>query len=244
MPQTLGQVVATEKAARQRANKEAGDIHKLAQKVVVLSGLSRTYQPKDEEGQKLPPEGNIVQETIPDLIERFTAAFSPALDAAATKDFANCDAAASVKIEDAVILADVPVTHLLFLEHQLQEVRTFIGALVTLDPAETWTRNEQTGLWESRPSQTIRSEKHEVPLVLHAPTKEHPAQVKSTMQESAVGTWTSVRLSGAIPEARKRELLHRADALLDAVKVAREAANQQPAPRREVAEPIFRYLFA
>lgn len=244
MPRSLGEVVAIEKAARQRANKETGDLHKTGQKTVVFHGLSRTYAPFADDGVQLPSEGTAVQERVTDLLRRFAEVLTPALDLAAAKDEANTTARADVVVDSQVILSAVPVSHLLFLEHQLQDVRTFLGALVTLDPAEKWSLNDQTGLHESAPASTTRLERREEPLVLHPPTKEHPAQVKATVIEKPVGTWTAVKFSGALSENRKRELLSRTDALLDAVKTARERANQTPAPAVPVGEAIFGYLFA
>ena len=74
MSRSLGEVVAIEKAARQRANKDTGDIHKTGQKAVVFHGLSRTYAPFADDGVQLPSEGTAVQERIPELLQRFAEA--------------------------------------------------------------------------------------------------------------------------------------------------------------------------
>ena len=49
----------------------------------------------------------------------------------ATQDFANCQAKANVVVDGQTILKEVPVTHLLFLEKQLVDLRTFIDGLPT-----------------------------------------------------------------------------------------------------------------
>lgn len=244
MSRSLGEVVAIEKAARQRANKQTGDIHKLAQKEVVLTGLSRTYEPFDDGGVTLPAEGKPVQERTENLLDQFAKAFIPALDLAAAKDEANTAARGDVIVDGQVILTQVPVSHLLFLEHQLQETRTFVNALVVHDPAKRWTLNAQIGIWQAAAVNTTRNEQREVPVVLYPATDKHPAQVKTAIEVKPVGTWTNVDLSGAIFESRKRELLTRVDTLLDAVKTARERANQTPAPDVHVGEAIFSFLFS
>jgi len=241
---SLGEVVAIEKVARQRANKQTGEVHKLGQKEVVFTGLSRTYTPFDDDDiVRLPPEGNQVQEYAENLLSRFANALSPALDLAATKDEANTQARGDVIVDNQTILPQVPVSHLLFLEHQLVEVRAFITALVTRNPAQTWHPNTETGVWEADSVSTARKVRQETPIVLYPATTEHPAQVKTTIVDQAVGTWTNVDLSGAISESHKRELLARVDKLTDAVKTARERANQTPAPEVRVGEAIFGYLF-
>lgn len=63
-------------------------------------------------------------------------------------------------------------------------------------------------------------------------------------KEVPVGTWTTRKFSGALTENRKRELLDRVHALQDAVKTARERANQAEAPVVSVGAEIFGYLFA
>lgn len=243
MARKLGEVVATEKAARQRANRETGVIYKLVQKAVVFAGLSRTYKPIEDGGVQLPPEGNSVQERVEVMLGNFAAALTPALDLAATKDWANTNAHADVVVDGQTVLTGVPVSHLLFLEHQLQDIHTFTAALPVLDPAEHWTRNDQTGLWDSDAAETVRVERHENPVVLYPATKEHPAQVKLTTVEKPAGIWRIVKSSGALTAQRKGELLARVEKLQDAVKVAREQANQQEAPYQSVGAEIFSYLF-
>lgn len=249
MSRTLGSVVAVEKAARQRANSKTGVLYKLAQRAAVFAGQSRTYTPFEDlssGGIQLPAEGNQVQERAELLLTRFADALTPALNLAAVKDWANTSARADVVVNGEILLTEVPVSHLLFLEHQLQDVHTFVSALPVLDPAEQWTRNDQTALWDSEPSHTTRSERHEEALVLHPPTKEHPAQVKAIQVERPVGKWKIVKSSGALSAQRKQMLLDHVSQLQDAVKVARERANQQLAEEGDmgVGEAIFGYLFS
>jgi len=72
-------------------------------------------------------------------------------DIVATQDWANCQAVADVVVDDQVILAQVPFTHLLFLEKQLLDIQTLVEKLPVLDPAErcvtagTWTTVKFSG---------------------------------------------------------------------------------------------------
>ena len=58
------------------------------------------------------------------------------------------------------------------------------------------------------------------------------------------GSWILVELAGAETQDRVNELYKRVDALLKATVTAREKANDREVERKEVAEPIFNYLFA
>ncbi|MEG4282743.1 hypothetical protein QUB68_06410 [Microcoleus sp. A006_D1] len=52
----LNQIIAIEKGIKSRSIQELAEAQKALQKPAVLSGISRTYRPKDEEGEQLPPE--------------------------------------------------------------------------------------------------------------------------------------------------------------------------------------------
>ena len=57
----LNQIIAVEKGVKSSALSEMTKQYQLLQKSGLLVGLSRTYQPKDEEGEELPPESTRVQ---------------------------------------------------------------------------------------------------------------------------------------------------------------------------------------
>ena len=66
----LNQVIAIEKGTKSRTFQELTDTHQSLQKPAQLSGISRTYRPKDEEGEQLPPESMRVQEKAEDVIRK------------------------------------------------------------------------------------------------------------------------------------------------------------------------------
>ena len=57
----LNQIIAVEKGIKSRSYEELTKAHHALEKPTLLSGLSRSYQPKDEEGDKLPSESTKVQ---------------------------------------------------------------------------------------------------------------------------------------------------------------------------------------
>src|SRR5947209_3792462 len=77
----------------------------------------------------------------------------------------------------------------------------------------------------SKPARTNRTKKVPKNHVKYEATKEHPAQVEMYMEDVWVGTWTTVKFSGAIPAAVRNAMLERLRKLLEGVKTAREEAN-------------------
>lgn len=246
MTTKLSQIIAVEKGVKSDATRRVTDLHRDVQKAPLISGISRSYHPRDDEGDRLPPESTRVQVKADDVLAEVAGILTRLLDVTLTKDTANCTAAADVTVNGEPLLRAVPVTYLLFLEKQLTDVHTFVAKLPLLDPAEDWEDavDPVTGCWKTRPAQTVRSKKvprnHEVA----AATKEHPAQVQVYTEDVPAGDWTTVKFSGALPATRVRTLLDRVEELQRAVKYAREEANGTEVTDRKAGEIIFGYLFA
>jgi hypothetical protein len=240
----LNQILAIEKdvrAAAQRGfDQAAGDISKGSP----LNGVSRTYQPRAEDGDQLPPESTRVQVTVDDANTRLAKALARLWDITATKDWANTQARADIVVDGETILADAPGTFLIWFEKQLDALRGYLTKLPVLDPAEEWRYDQVSAAYRSEPAKTVRSRKVPQNHLIHPATVEHPAQVQVFTVDEAVGEWTTTKFSGAIPEARRIELLERVDRLARAVKFAREEANQQTVTDVEVGANVFGYLFA
>jgi hypothetical protein len=238
----LNQILAVEKGVKADVQRKVTDVYHTVQKAPLLSGISRTYQPIDDEGEQLPPESTRVQVKVEDTVKDAADALTRLFDVTATKDVANCSAKADVVVEGRVLLEDVPVTYLLFLEKQLVDLRTLISKLPTLDPSETWTLDENTDTWRTEPVKTTRTKKVPRNHVLAEATEHHPAQVQMFTEDVVVGYWTKVAFSGAVPQRRVNELLDRLTKLQDAVKYAREEANSVEVADRRIGDALFGYL--
>jgi hypothetical protein len=238
----LNQILAVEKGVKADVQRKVTDVYHTVQKAPLLSGISRTYQPIDDEGEQLPPESTRVQVKVEDAVKDAADALTRLFDVTATKDVANCSAKADVVVDGRVLLEDVPVTYLLFLEKQLVDLRTLISKLPTLDPSETWTLDENTDTWRTEPVKTTRTKKVPRNHVLAEATEHHPAQVQVFTEDVVVGYWTKVAFSGAVPQRRVNELLDRLTKLQDAVKYAREEANSVEVADRRIGDALFGYL--
>ncbi|HEY8479586.1 MAG TPA: hypothetical protein VIL71_07115 [Spirillospora sp.] len=243
MPTKLNQIIAVEKGVKSKAALDMANARNAVQKTPLLSGLSRTYQPRDEEGEQLPPESTRVQVKVDDVLADVRSSLTRLFDVTATKDWANCVARADVKVDGTTLLRDVPVTYLLFLEKQLKELQAFVKNLPVLDAAETWTFDPSTDVWRTEAVRTVRTKKVPRNHVKAEATDKHPAQVEVYYEDVTVGHWTTVKFSGALPASRVNELLGRLEKLREAVTFAREEANGIEVTDQRVGEAVFGYLF-
>lgn len=240
----LNQIIAVSKGVKSQTLRTLTDAHRDVQKQPLLSGLSRTYQPKDDEGERLPSESTRVQLTAQAVIADVKSALVKLFDVVATQDYANCAARADVVVDGQPLARDVPVTYLLFLEKQLADLRTFVEKLPVLDPSEHWTWSESAGHYAADPVQTTRTKKVPRNHVKAEATEKHPAQVEMYTEDMIVGTWTTIKFSGALPAQQTRDMLERVTKLQHAVKFAREAANAAEVTDVTVGDPILSYLFS
>jgi hypothetical protein len=239
----LNQIIAIEKGVKTSAFQKLTDIYQLLQKNALLSGISRTYRPRDEEGEQLPPESTRVQVRSEEVIREVTEELTRLFDVTATKEWANCEAKADVMVDGSVLLKSVPATYLLFLEKQLVDIHTFLKKLPTLDASETWELDSSANCYATEPVQTVRTKKIPRNHVKAESTEHHPAQVEVYYEDITVGYWRTVKFSGALPARRVHELTERVEKLQQAVKFAREEANGLEVTDQKIGAKIFQYLF-
>ena len=239
----LNQIIAIEKGLKSKSVQELSEAQKAIAKPALLSGISRTYRPKDEDGEQLQPESKRVQVKAEEIIRKTTAILTKLFDITATKDWTNCNARADVVVDDRTLLTQVPVSYLLFLEKQLADLYNFIKKLPVLDAAETWTFDPSADCWATEAIQTLKTFKLPRNHVKAEATEHHPAQVEVYYEDVTVGYWRTVKFSGSLPAQRINELLQRVEKLQQAVKFAREEANNAEVEQQEVGERIFQYIF-
>lgn len=213
------------------------------QKGELTQGLARTYQPKDDTGEKLPSESKKVQLRVEDAFADITEAMSQIFNLAAVKDATNCNAKADVVVDGEKIVSAVPATHLLWVEKKLASIADAISKAPVLSQDVVWTKDDGQGVFRSEAVETVKTKKIEEHKIVIQPTKEHPGQFVKVTEDVAVGTWKTIHLSGAITEDRKKQLLSRVEKFQQAVKVAREEANQTPVVELATAV-IIKRIFA
>lgn len=216
--------------------------HKIQKTPELFNGLSRTYQPREEDGFVYPSESKSIQLNAREIVAKFAEACKDLFDSSAMQDWANTQASASIEVDGRTVLIDVPVAYLLFLEKQLTEIKAFAKALPVLDSDRTWTYDSNRSAYVTEPKESVKTKKVSKPVVLYEATDKHPAQVKEVTEDIVEGIWSTVQMSSALPKNEIDQLVARIDKLIKAVVVAREEANGMECDRQNTAQ-IFDYLF-
>ena len=240
----LNQIIAVEKGVKAKVQSDIDLIYKAVQKPASFDGQTKTYKKKTEDDEDVPPVKQNVQVVASIALKDIATRWTELFDVTVQKDLANCGARADVEVGGQVLLKDAPVTYLLFLEKQLTDLYTIVSKFPTLDPAEIWTFDTNTGLHRTEPTLTTRTKKVQRALVLHPPTVEHPAQTQLITEDVSVGTWELTRYSGAMTVPEHRKILARIVQLQNAVKAAREEANMVQAPQVSAGTSIFNWILS
>lgn len=238
----LNQIIAVEKGVKNECNVAITAAYHELQKGALFQGIARTYEPRDEDGERFPPEQQKVQKRAADLLAFTADTMTKYWDVTLTKDAANQTAKASVVVDGHVVVKDAPVTFLLFLEKQLGDLATMIKKLPVLDPGESWKHDAGQDCFATEPVMTTKTKKVPKAFVKVAATKEHPAQVETFTEDVLVGNWKTVKFSGALPQKKITEVLERIGKLQSAVKFAREEANTIPVDDKHVGKEVFAFI--
>jgi hypothetical protein len=238
----LNQVIALHKSVKNRVNDEVTLLHKALQKPELFIGHTKKYQPLDTEGERYEDEIKRVQFQVPEVLETIQEKLAELFDVESRKDAANATAKADVKVDGKTVLTGVPVTTLIFLEKQLTDFRSDLNNAPVLDPAEEWELDTNSGLHKTKPTKNHKTKKVQKPIVMYPHSEEHPAQTQLITEDVVVGHWETIKHSGALPKPVRDDLVDKANKLLDALKEAREEANEIEAPKVSYGQLIFEYL--
>ena len=190
-----------------------------------------------------------ITETVPSKLAYVSQHVVNFLDCNLQKESANQRAVADLVLEDGTVLGQgLPATYLLGLETKLKSVREMLDAIPTLPPGFTWTADTGAKLpgvfRRNEVEERVRTEKIIKPVVLAPPTDKHPAQVEKISVDDPIGKVTTVHFSGMISPHDKSVLLGRCDALLRAVKQARQRANGVEVPEAKVGGRLMNFILS
>jgi hypothetical protein len=240
----LNQIIAILDSAKKRdfADLSKGH-HELAKKEPFI-GFIRTFKPRDDEGTVYPEERMVVQKDARAIVTKVSQQLTEWFNVEAAKDIGNCNAKSDIVVGDQTIAKDVPVTYLLFLEKRLTELRTFVAKLPVLDASKEWTRDQNRGMYASRPEAKLKTRKVHKALVKYEATPQHPAQTEVISIDEPEGTWTQIDLSSAFAQDEVSKMLDRITLLEQAVKFAREKANGIDVEKSSIGKSVLDFLFS
>ena len=248
----LCEIVAVVNGKKTKSKDQATQVYHKFQKPAMFEGLLKTFLAgtvaTDAEGKPIaqesfPDEKKKITYTVKQGLKDIKEALADTVDVTFTQDAANCEAKADVVVDGETLLKQVPVTTLLWLEKQVIDLRTNLNTIPTLDSRDDWHLDSSTGIQVTEPEFQNKTKKVNRVLVKYHATKEHPAQTEMVTEDVVTGKWKTIKSSGAISEVEKAALNQRVDKLLEAVKSAREVANQIEIKQVKVADKLFGYLF-
>ena len=240
----LNQLVAIEKGAKPQAEAALTKAYQLLQKPDLFIGLDRAYKGLDD-NDKLPPESKKVQFKAQDILTRAVEGLKDLFNLTFDKETGNTKASADITLEDGTVLVKgAPIPYMLFLEKKLVDLRTLVSKLPTLDTNENWNAlTGNSGMFASTPIQTVRTTKISKPVVLYPATEQHPAQTAMVDETVTAGFWTTTKLASQFSPDEVKEFGNRVEAVLRAVKKAREEANCLELAQTKSGEAVLDYIF-
>lgn len=182
-----------------------------------------------------------VASSVYETLEYALGLFAKAEDLQYQKNATNRVAVATVMWKGAPLLENLPVDELLGLEARIQKIRGVIEAAPTLDASKYWVKAESLGahVWELREAErTTKTEKIVVPIVMAPATDKHPAQIQAVQKDNIVGTYNTMKRSGACTTVQKADAMTLIDDLLVEIKQARMRANETVAVDGTIAAKL------
>lgn len=240
----LNQAIAVRKGVQARVHERTTEYHRILEKPGLFHGFSKKFRPLNEEGERFPDETQKAQYNAEDIIRNAARTLTELFDIEATVDATNAAARADIIVDGAVVAKSVPSTTLIFLEKQLDLFRSDLKKAPELDQAEDWAVDPNSNLFRTKEQLTHKTKKVQRAIVKYEATKEHPAQTEMITEDVTTGHWETVKISGALPKPKKEALLEKTNKLIDAVKVAREQANNQTVVELKVGSQLFDYLLS
>ncbi len=244
MKLTQNQINALVHGRKSEIEKYVTEAYKTLQHQHLFNGRTRVYEPDNDDGEKLPAETQTVQKTVVQITKDAVAKWTDLWNCVLTQDVGNQNARADIEIDGVIICPQVPVTNLLFMLKQLDNVHAFVNHMPTPDPAEDWSYDSAIGILRLKtPKETIRTVKKPASFEKSPATDKHPAQVEFYYADERVGVWKQLLYCSGIQMDRKIDILGRIAKMKDAVKLALERANTIVVEKQSIGEKIFGYVF-
>jgi hypothetical protein len=248
----LCETIAILKGVKSRAYALTTQRDKLCQKPAQFNGMSKSYEPLNEDDPDKPDgETALVQNRVDDVMAEMTELLADMFDTTATQEVGNTIAKADIVVDGTVLAANMPATYLLFLEKQLTDLHTAVSRLPTLPTEFAWSFSKQQDCWVSETVRKVRTKKTPR-VVMTATTKTTAKDGTVTEQETGqvlqedlpVGYWNTTYLSSALPPAKRKALADRVTKLQRAVKEARERANGVEIEKQQIGQKLLDWVFA
>lgn len=190
-------------------------------------------------------ERNEIVTTVGKKLEYIMGPVADYYNVTLQKETTNQKATADLVVDGETLGKSLPATFLLGLETKLKGVREVISAVPTLQPGISWIPDTDAGegvFKREHPERTFKTERTIKPFELSPATKEHKAQVEKLSVDVNIGVFITDSSSSMLSPADKSKMLERVDKLIQAVKKARQRANNIDVEKAEIGGAITKYI--
>lgn len=211
-------------------------------------GHDKSLKMKDESRafeEEAAHEHKEVDSTVGEKLKYAAKSAKKYFDALLQKESANQVAKSDLVVDGVTLATQLPATFLLAMENRIKILRDYYDAIPTHQPGIRWVQdsNQRDGIFIAADDDVREKTEKDIEFrTVAAATKEHPAQVQQVAKNNVVGLFTTKKWSGMISPGEKSELLARLDALHQAVKQARQRANQVKVESLEIGADLFDYI--
>ena len=212
----------------------------------LFDGVLKNYISFDAAGEQIPPESKEIVTTVIEKLEYAQGAVIKAIDASISKEETNASgtAKAPLMLDDGTDFGTLSATSLIALEKYLVRIREVYKDIPTVDPARSWTKDstQARAIYVAPVDTKFRSVKKLEVITKVAATDKFPAQTEMVQNDVQVGKYETTYTSGRLQPIEKSNLLSKIDTLIQAVKQARQAANQAQVINVKLGDKIFAYI--
>jgi hypothetical protein len=212
----------------------------------LFDGVLKNYVSFDQNGEQIPLEKKELVTTVAEKLDYAKDAMIKAIDATISKEETNASgtAKAPLVLDDGTEFGTLSATSLIALEKYLVRIREVYKRIPTVDPARSWTKDatQARAIYVAPVETKFRSvEKLDV-ITKAAATDKFPAQTELVKNVVQVGKYETTYSTGRLQPIEKSNLLTKIDTLIQAVKQARQQANQAQVVNVKLGDKIFTYI--
>jgi len=244
----LHEILAVEPERERAAKKITQEaIKTLSDKHAMFLGSERSWRMFDagDEHEAPPTEYQELATTVSDKLDWVADAVVRYYDTNLQKESTNQTAVADLVVGGKTLGEKLPATFLLGLETKLTKLRPLYEAIPVLPPSMEWRDAPELGKGVRQsvhPEKKYKTSKTFQHKVLYDATAEHPAQIERWEETVNVGESTREVWSGMLTTAEKAAMLQRLDELLQAVKKARQRANNVDIVKKRIGSALFGFI--
>lgn len=242
----LHELLAVESSLEKTTRKLCDESKRTLDKENLFAGQTRRLEMLDvEQSAYNMKDTQELTSTVDENLNYTFAELAKYWDVVYQKDLGNQKALGNIVVNGRELAADIPATTLLGLESKLVKVREVLEKAHTLAPGIKWIPDtqERAGVWVAAEDQIQFKTEKETEFKIAAPaTKEHPAQVRELSRTRNTGKFTTTKQSGLLTPLEKAERIQRVDTLINAVKRARNRANDVEVENNKIGAALIGYI--